>query len=356
MELGAFALQEHGVMIDFVGIKVQNNKEARTNMSFIEVKNLSKEYQIAISGKGISGAVKSLFHREYKIKKAVRDVSFSLEKGELVGYIGPNGAGKSTTIKMLSGVLIPTSGLVTVGGIIPYKDRKENAKHIGVVFGQRSQLYWDLPISDTFELYESLYSIPKDKFRENCAYFTELLDMKDFINQPVRQLSLGQKMKANIAIALLHDPDVLYLDEPTIGLDVTSKKILREALKNINAEKKTTVILTTHDMDEIEEVCHRLIMIDQGQKLFDGTLGDFRARYNDGFSLKLEFEGPSPLWQESRTYELLEQTPHQWIIKASEEITSKEAMIELIEKYNPTNIYVEEERIEEIVRRAYALN
>ena len=180
--------------------------------------------------------------------------------------------------------------------------------------------------------------------------------MKDFINQPVRQLSLGQKMKANIAIALLHDPDVLYLDEPTIGLDVTSKKVLRKALKNINAEKNTTIILTTHDMDDIEEVCHRLIMIDQGQKLFDGTLNDFRTRYNDGFSLKLEFEGLPPLWQESGAYELLEKDQHQWIIKASNGITSKEAMIYLIEKYNPANIYVEEERIEEIVRRAYALN
>lgn len=325
-------------------------------MSFIEVKNLNKEYQIAVSGKGISGAVKSLFHREYKVKRAVKDISFSIERGEMVGYIGPNGAGKSTTIKMLSGVLIPTGGQVTVGDIIPYKQRKENAKHIGVVFGQRSQLYWDLPISDTFELYESLYSIPKDKFQKNRDYFTELLDMKDFIDQPVRQLSLGQKMKANIAIALLHDPEVLYLDEPTIGLDVTSKKILREALKKINAEKNTTIILTTHDMDDIEEVCHRLIMIDQGQKLFDGTLNDFRARYNDGFSLKLEFEDLPPAWQETGSYELLSRTEHQWVIKASEGITFKAAMIDLIEKYNPTNLYVEEERIEEIVRRAYTLN
>ena len=325
-------------------------------MSFIEVKNLSKEYQIAISGKGISGAVKSLFHREYKVKKAVWDISFSLEKGEIVGYIGPNGAGKSTTIKMLSGVLIPTGGLVTVGGIIPYRDRKENARHIGVVFGQRSQLYWDLPISDTFELYESLYSIPKAKFQKNCDYFTELFDMKDFINQPVRQLSLGQKMKANIAIALLHDPDVLYLDEPTIGLDVTSKKVLRDALKNINAERKTTIILTTHDMDDIEAVCQRLIMIDHGQKLFDGTLEDFRARYNDGFLVKLEFDGDIPVWQENGNYGLLEQDGHHWIIKARAEITAKEAMLDLIGKYDPTNLYVQEERIEDIVRRAYALD
>lgn len=199
-------------------------------MSFIEVTNLCKDYQISKSGKGISGAVKSLFHREYTVKEAVKNVSFSLEKGEVVGYIGPNGAGKSTTLKMLSGVLIPTSGTVNVGGIVPYKERKENAKRIGVVFGQRSQLYWDLPISDTFDLYENLYSVPKAQFRRNCEYYIDLLDMKDFVDQPVRQLSLGQKMKSNIAIALLHDPDVLYLDEPTIGLDVTSKKVLRDAI------------------------------------------------------------------------------------------------------------------------------
>lgn len=325
-------------------------------MSFIEVKDLCKEYRIAKQGKGIAGAVRSLFHREYTVKEAVRNVSFSLDKGEVVGYIGPNGAGKSTTIKMLSGVLLPTSGVARIGDIIPYENRKENAKRIGVVFGQRSQLYWDLPISDTFDLYESLYSVPGERFRKNCAYFTELLDMKDFLNQPVRQLSLGQKMKANIAIALLHDPEVLYLNEPTIGLDVTSKKVLRDALKSINAERKTTIILTTHDMDDIEAVCQRLIMIDQGQKLFDGTLEDFRAKYNDGFTVKLEFDGAPPAWQESADYELLEQAERYWIIKSKAERTSKEAMIDLIGKYDPTNLYVQEERIEEIVRRAYALD
>lgn len=325
-------------------------------MSFIEVTNLCKEYHIAKQEKGIAGAVKSLFHREYTIKEAVKNVSFSLDKGEVVGYIGPNGAGKSTTIKMLSGVLLPTSGIAKIGNIIPYENRKENAKRIGVVFGQRSQLYWDLPISDTFDLYESLYSVPKERFRENCDFFTELLDMKDFLHQPVRQLSLGQKMKANIAIALLHDPEVLYLDEPTIGLDVTSKKVLRDALKKINAERKTTIILTTHDMDDIEAVCQRLIMIDQGQKLFDGTLEDFRSKYNDGFTVKLEFDGVIPTWQENTDYELLEQTEHHWIIRARTEMTSKDVMIELIGMYDPTNLYVQEERIEDIVRRAYVLS
>ncbi len=324
-------------------------------MSFIEVKNLCKEYRIAKPEKGIAGAVKSLFHREYTIKEAVKNVSFSLEKGEVVGYIGPNGAGKSTTIKMLSGVLLPTSGVAKVGDIIPYENRRENAKRIGVVFGQRSQLYWDLPISDTFDLYESLYSVPKERFRKNCDFFTELLDMKSFLHQPVRQLSLGQKMKANIAIALLHDPEVLYLDEPTIGLDVTSKKLLRDGLKNIHAQRNTTIILTTHDMDDIEAVCQRLVMIDQGQKLFDGTLEDFRSKYNDGFTVKLEFEGALPTWQEGGSYELVERDEHHWIIKPRGEKTAKAVMIDLIGKYDPINLYVQEERIEDIVRRAYTL-
>ena len=232
-------------------------------MSYIEVNDLCKEYRVAKTGKGIGGAIKSLFHREYTVKEAVRHVNFSVEKGEIVGYIGPNGAGKSTTLKMLSGILIPTSGTVQVGGIVPYERRRENAKRIGVVFGQRSQLYWDLPVSDTFDLYESLYDIPHETFRKNCDLFTELLDMGGFLDQPVRQLSLGQKMKANIAVALLHDPAVLYLDEPTIGLDVVSKKVLRQAIKAINREKGTTVMLTTHDMDYIEAVCNRLIMINE---------------------------------------------------------------------------------------------
>ncbi|HIS49370.1 MAG TPA: ATP-binding cassette domain-containing protein [Candidatus Gallacutalibacter pullistercoris] len=325
-------------------------------MSFIEVRNLCKEYRIVQTEKGISGAVKSLFHRQYTVKQAVNDVSFSLEKGEVVGYIGPNGAGKSTTMKMLSGVLIPTSGSVEVGGLVPYRQRRENARHIGVVFGQRSQLYWDLPISDTFDLYESLYDIPKEKFRKNCAFYTELLEMGDFIGQPVRQLSLGQKMKANIAIALLHDPDVLYLDEPTIGLDVTSKKVLRDAIRSINEEKKTTIMLTTHDMEDIEAVCQRLIMIDHGKKLFDGTLRDFRAKYNDGFSIKLEFDTVPPAWQEDGRYSLAEQSEQQWIIRAPEGVSAKDAMIELIGLYHPINLYVQEERIEDIVRSAYAVH
>ncbi|MDR2135646.1 MAG: ATP-binding cassette domain-containing protein, partial [Treponema sp.] len=241
-------------------------------MAFIEVDCVSKSYRIVKNRPGILGSVASLFHREYNIKNAVDNISFSIGQGEIVGYIGPNGAGKSTTIKMLSGVLIPDSGEIRVGGIVPYRERKKNAMRIGVVFGQRSQLYWDLPISDTFGLFRRLYEIPDDVYEHNKRLYVELLGMEDFIEQPVRQLSLGQKMKANLALAMLHNPDVLYLDEPTIGLDVMSKQVLRQSIAALNREKNTTIILTTHDMNDIEAVCKRLILIDKGRKLFDGGL------------------------------------------------------------------------------------
>lgn len=325
-------------------------------MSYIEVNDLCKEYRVAKTGKGIGGAIKSLFHREYTVKEAVRHVNFSVEKGEIVGYIGPNGAGKSTTLKMLSGILIPTSGTVQVGGIVPYERRRENAKRIGVVFGQRSQLYWDLPVSDTFDLYESLYDIPHETFRKNCDLFTELLDMGGFLDQPVRQLSLGQKMKANIAVALLHDPAVLYLDEPTIGLDVVSKKVLRQAIKAINREKGTTVMLTTHDMDDIEAVCSRLIMINEGVKLFDGTLESFRNQYEREIVIRLEFEGNAPTWQDMEGLSLSKRDENALEVKLLDRSAVKASITRLLDAYEPQNIFVREPDIEDIVEIAYRDN
>lgn len=325
-------------------------------MSYIEVNDLCKEYRVAKTGKGIGGAIKSLFHREYTVKEAVRHVNFSVEKGEIVGYIGPNGAGKSTTLKMLSGILIPTSGTVQVGGIVPYERRRENAKRIGVVFGQRSQLYWDLPVSDTFDLYESLYDIPHETFRKNCDLFTELLDMGGFLDQPVRQLSLGQKMKANIAVALLHDPAVLYLDEPTIGLDVVSKKVLRQAIKAINREKGTTVMLTTHDMDDIEAVCNRLIMINEGVKLFDGTLESFRNQYEREIVIRLEFEGNAPTWQDMEGLSFSKRDENGLEVKLLDRSTVKASITRLLDTFEPQNIFVREPDIEDIVEIAYRDN
>lgn len=321
-------------------------------MSFIEVQDLVKEYRIFQSKPGILGAFQSLFHREYRTKLAVDHISFSIEKGEVVGYIGPNGAGKSTTIKMLSGVLVPTSGNVTVGGIVPYKRRKENAKRIGVVFGQRSQLYWDLPVSDTFDLYQRLYDIPEERFKQNCQFYTQILEMEDFVNQPVRQLSLGQKMKANLAIAMLHDPEVLYLDEPTIGLDVMSKRVLRKSIRRLNEERNTTIILTTHDMDDIEAVCNRLILIDKGKKLFDGTLAGFKAKYEEGFTVKLLFE-QEPVWEEDERFILSSAQDKIWTVHVFD-LSTKDALMLLLERYNPQNIYVEEPQIEELIANIFS--
>ncbi len=261
------------------------------SMALIEVKNICKEFKVYKRQKGVLNTMKAFFAGDYTIKHAVEDVSFSIEKGELVGYVGPNGAGKSTTIKMLSGILYPTSGEVSVRGVIPQKNRRENAMHIGVVFGQRSQLYWDLPLSEALELYRKMYKVEKRHFEQNVERFTELLSMKEFIDRPIRQLSLGQKMRAELAVALLHDPEILYLDEPTIGLDVVAKQRIREFINTINAERKTTVILTTHDMDDIEQICTRLILIDQGKLLYDGTLPAFYELYGGESVIELTLAG-----------------------------------------------------------------
>lgn len=320
---------------------------------YIEVSHICKDFEISKTQPGVMGAVKSLFHREYELRHAVKDISFSIGKGEMVGYIGPNGAGKSTTIKMLSGILTPTSGTATVNGIVPYQNRKENAKQIGVVFGQRSQLLWDLPVRDTFDLYQKLYNIENSRFENNKNLFIELLQMQEFLDQPVRQLSLGQKMKANLAIAMLHDPAVLYLDEPTIGLDVMSKQALRESIKQMNQEKKTTIVLTTHDMGDIEAVCQRLILIDHGQKLFDGKLSEFKEQYEDGFAVRLEFEGKAPDWEEDGQFVCKEWDEHAMTVQAPSNMPLKDALLLLIQKYEPSNISVKEQNIEEIVTKIF---
>ena len=311
------------------------------------MENVNKAFKIVKTKPGLWGSIQSLFHREYIIKQAVEDISFQIEKGEVVGYIGPNGAGKSTTIKMLSGVLTPDSGSIHTGDLVPYENRKANARQIGVVFGQRSQLYWDLPVSDTFDLYQKLYDIPMDVYKKNKALFTELLEMEDFLPQPVRQLSLGQKMKANLALAMLHNPPILYLDEPTIGLDVMTKQRLRSCINQINKECGTTVILTTHDMRDIEEVCQRIILIDKGKKLYDGKLTEFKKLYAQGGCYKLEFE-TLPKWKEREGFSVEQKEENVWIVRTRQPY-SKEILIDLIHEYNPVNIYSEEVSIEDIV-------
>ena len=245
-------------------------------MSFINVSHISKTFKVAKKQSGLLATLKSFVKREYKYIDAIKDISFDIEEGSIVGYIGQNGAGKSTTIKILSGILIPDSGECTIDGLTPWKDRKEYVAKIGVVFGQRSQLWWDIPADDTFNLLKDIYKIDEDKFKEKKEYLTKLLNIEDIIHVPVRQLSLGQRMRCEIAASLLHEPKILFLDEPTIGLDALSKQIVRDFIKKINKEQKVTVILTTHDMSDIEALAKRIIMIGQGKIVYDGTLKNLK--------------------------------------------------------------------------------
>lgn len=242
----------------------------------ITMENVCKSYKVAKRNAGFGEALKALFHREYEVIHALQDVSFTIHDGEMVGYIGPNGAGKSSTIKILSGILTPDSGKVLVNGRIPYQNRVEHVRQIGVVFGQRSQLWWDVPVIDSFELLKDIYSIPPIMYKENLEELTELLDLGELLRSPARQLSLGQRMKCEIAAALLHSPQILFLDEPTIGLDAVSKLAVREFIKKRNESHKTTVILTTHDMQDIEALSKRIILIGKGRILLDGTFDDIK--------------------------------------------------------------------------------
>lgn len=243
----------------------------------ITMEHVCKSYRIAKRNAGFGEACKALFHREYEVIHALNDVSFTIRDGEMVGYIGPNGAGKSSTIKILSGILTPDSGTVLVDGRVPCKNRIDHVREIGVVFGQRSQLWWDVPVIDSFELLKDIYSIPEPQYRQSLEELTELLNLAELLRSPARQLSLGQRMRCEIAASLLHRPRILFLDEPTIGLDAVSKLAVRDFILKQNQAHKTTVILTTHDMQDIESLTHRILLIGKGQILMDGTLDDIRT-------------------------------------------------------------------------------
>lgn len=249
-------------------------------MNIISVKNLCKSYKVAKRNSGFLNAVRSFFKREYKIVEAVKDITFTIEKGEVVGYIGPNGAGKSTTIKMLSGILQPDSGSIKINGMNPSIDRKKYVKEIGVVFGQKSQLWWDIPAVDSFDLLRDIYEIPMDEYIKTRDELVELLKIGEIIKLPVRQLSLGERMKCELVASLLHNPKILFLDEPTIGLDAVSKVVVRDFIKKINKEKQVTIILTTHDMADIESLVKRIIIIGNGRKIYDGDINNIKKKYS----------------------------------------------------------------------------
>lgn len=260
-------------------------------MDIIQVKDLSKEYKIVRRDSGIKNAFRSFIKREYRIVRAVDKVSFSIKKGEIVGYIGPNGAGKSTTIKMLSGILKPDEGIINIMGMDPTVDRIKYVREIGVVFGQKSQLWWDIPAEDSFDLLKDIYKIPDDEYEKNKQELVKILHLEEIIKSPVRQLSLGERMKCELVASLLHSPKILFLDEPTIGLDAISKVIVRDFIKKINKLRKITVILTTHDMADIESLTDRLIMIGHGKKLYDGSVKDIKKKYSNEKIVEVIYEG-----------------------------------------------------------------
>lgn len=327
----------------------------------IKVENITKEFKSNKKYPGFRGAIKSFFSTEYIIKRAVDDISFSIEDGEIVGYIGANGAGKSTTIKMMTGILTPTSGKITVDGLVPYEKRKENAKHIGVVFGQKTQLWWDLPLSETFTLLKEIYEVSDKDFNERMAFLNSTLSLEDFMLTPVRSLSLGQRMRADIAAALIHNPKVVYLDEPTIGLDVMVKEKVRNAIREINKKYGTTIILTTHDLNDIEELCSRIIIIDNGKKIYDGSLKEIKSRYGARTSIELQVKKKIDLSSLSFKENLEEddlniKEENNKIIATfnKNKISSSEIMSEILTKVEVIDFKVIETSIEDIIKKIYS--
>lgn len=248
-------------------------------MNAIEVHNLRKAFQVQQNRAGLKGSFQDLFKRTYKEVVAVNDIDFTIPKGEICGYIGENGAGKSTTIKMLTGILVPTSGEILVNGMVPYKDREKFVRNIGVVFGQRSQLWWDLGVIESFNLLRKVYRVPADEFKKRLDELVQRLDLADILNRPVRKLSLGQRMRCELAASLLHNPSIVFLDEPTIGLDIVVKSEIRDFLKELNQKYETTILLTTHDLQDIEALCSRVIMLDDGQIIYDGGLQQLKEKW-----------------------------------------------------------------------------
>ena len=323
----------------------------------IVVENLEKIFKKPIRKPGIIGMFKTLFSRKYETKVAVNKINFTINEGEIVGYIGSNGAGKSTTIKMMCGILNPTSGKVLINGIEPYKKRQTVAKQIGVVFGQKTQLWWDIPLIESFNVLKEIYLISDEEYKERFDFLQEVLDIKDFINQPVRTLSLGQRMRADLAASLLHNPKILFLDEPTIGLDVLVKEKIRNAILMMNKKYNTTVILTTHDMSDIEMLCNRIIMIEKGNIIYDGSLKDIKNKFGDLRTLNIQLDTTSINLDELKSFN--DQVNYEFengtlIAKFDAAKVSLDKVInEILKKFTIKDMKIKELTIEDIAKEMY---
>ncbi len=338
-------------------------------MVIIEAEGLSKVFRVVRRRPGLLGGLRSVVDPQVRLVHAVQDLSLHIERGEMIGLLGPNGAGKSTTIKMLTGILTPSGGTMRVAGMNPLTQRRELASRIGVVFGQKSQLWWDLPLIDSLRLLRHLYRVPEERHNSNLARLRAMLDLDEFLETPVRQLSLGQRMRGDLAAALLHDPQLLYLDEPTIGLDVVAKARIREFLLAINAEQNVSVLLTTHDMDDVEMLCPRMLIIDHGRKLYDGTVEAIRERFGGERALIATFD-PAELSELPRNNEgqpvlndlpqgvsqVRAESPRIWLSFGREAIPAHELVSYLGARYRLRDVTFQEPEIEDIIRRIYEEN
>ncbi|MGW6775559.1 ABC transporter ATP-binding protein [Streptomyces sp. NPDC055037] len=320
-------------------------------MPVIEVTDLVKEFRRPKRHHGSFAGIRTLLTREYTVNRAVDGISFTIEPGEIVGYLGPNGAGKSTSIKMLTGILVPTSGTVRVAGATPWRDRARNARQIGVVFGQRSQLWWDLPLRDSLWLIGRLYDVPAGRFAEKQKQFTELLDLGSFLDTPVRQLSLGQRMRGDLAAAMLYDPSILYLDEPTVGLDVVAKERIRAFVAELNRESGTTVVLTTHDLDDVEELCQRIVLIDHGKVAYDGDVDELKARYAPHRELVVRTEH----LEEVEGAEIVRREEGKVWLRFDPALTSPARLVAaVLAEHRVTDLSIVEPELESVIHRIYA--
>ncbi len=326
----------------------------------IEADRLHKVFKQAEKAPGLAGALKHLVTQKYVYKEAVKDINLKIEEGEAVAYVGPNGAGKSTTIKMMTGILHPTSGNIEVCGVVPYKNRVENAKNIGVVFGQRTQLWWDIPISETYTLLRDIYELSEKEYRNQLDMLVSLLEMEDFLYLPARKLSLGQRMRADLAASLIHKPKILYLDEPTIGLDIVIKKKIRSFLKELNRNNHTTLLLTTHDLEDIEDICERIVIIDKGSLIYDGNLPSMKDTYAKERALTIETASPiHDAEQRLKRYqgirfELSRQINQIKIYFNRFEIKATDLLQAFIQDYEVLDFKIDEPKIETVIMKMYA--
>lgn len=324
----------------------------------IEIKNVVKEFKVLNRREGLKGSIKDLFSRNYKIVRAVDDVSMNIKQGEIVGYLGPNGAGKSTTIKMMTGVLEPTSGEILVNGRIPYKERTKNAQEIGVVFGQRSQLWWALPLIESFRILKDIYQISDENYNDMMNLYKSLVDIEPLLHKPVRQMSLGQRTLSDILASFLHNPKIVFLDEPTIGLDVSMKSKIRNLIHALNKEKNTTVVLTTHDMGDVDALCQRIVIIDKGKRLYDNDIEHLKSFFGSYRTLKIRPAGEISQQAEKIKKQLPEfkiNSDDEWIsILIDEEKANVVDTLNLLQKsFEIRDMQLEEISTEEVIRKIY---